>query len=115
MSLTVRGCVEELKLAADYLEAVSARFKESKKAEIARLNKKIHNLTYSGSGGVKEHIMKLININNRLREMLMGIKDELLVHHALDSLPNSFSHLKTTYNAQKENWTLDELMSIYAD
>lgn len=91
--------MEEQELATEYLEAVSARFKESEKAEIARLNKESHNIKYSGSGGVREHIMKLININNRLREMLMGIKDELVVHHALDSLLTSFNHLKTSYNA----------------
>ena len=45
----------------------------------------------------------------------MGVKDEQVVHHALDTLPSSFSQLRTSYNAQKENWTLNELISICVD
>ena len=117
MSRSVRGCVEEPELASDYLEAVSAKFKESEKAEIARLNKEYHSLQYSGTkpGGVRAHIMELININNRLREMLVGVKDQLLVHHALDSLPSSFDNLRTSYNAQEGDWSLDKLISICVD
>ena len=54
--------------------------------------------------GVRGHIFELINIiNNRLRDMLMVVKDDQVVHHALVTLPSSFSQLKTSYNAQKEN------------
>ncbi|XP_050363770.1 uncharacterized protein LOC126782552 [Argentina anserina] len=115
MSKSIRGCVAEPEFATDVLEAVSAKFMESEKAEIARLNKEYHSLQYSGTGGVREHLLKLININNRLKEMMMGVQDTLLVHHALDTLPSSFDHLRTSYNAQKENWTLDELIVICSD
>ncbi|XP_061996495.1 uncharacterized protein LOC133714404 [Rosa rugosa] len=115
MSKTVRGSIEEPELASDFLEHIGAKFKESEKAEAARLTKEFHDLKYMGSGGVREHIMKMININGRLRELLMGVRDEQVVHYALHSLPNSFSHLRTSYNSQKGNWTLDELISICVD
>ena len=104
-----------MKLATDFMEAIAAKFKESEKAEVARLTKEFNSLKYSGFGGVIGHILELININSRLRDMLMGVKDEQVVHHALYTLPSSFSQLRTSYNAQKENWTLDELISIYVD
>ncbi|KAL6126027.1 hypothetical protein ACLB2K_074078 [Fragaria x ananassa] len=47
MSKNIRGCVAEPELASDFLEAVSAKFKESEKAEIARLNKEYHSMQYS--------------------------------------------------------------------
>ncbi|XP_050378572.1 uncharacterized protein LOC126795882 [Argentina anserina] len=115
MSKNIRGCVAKPEFATDFLEAVSAKFKESEKAEIGRLNKEYHSLQYSGTGGVREHLLKLININNRLKEMMVGVHDTLLVHHALHTLPSSFDHLRTNYNAQKENWTLDELIAICSD
>ncbi|KAK9923755.1 hypothetical protein M0R45_032155 [Rubus argutus] len=115
MSKTIRGSVDEPELATDFMEAIAAKFKESEKAEVARLTKEFNSLKYSGSGGVRGHILELININSRLREMFMGVKDEQIVHHALDTLPSSFSQLRTSYNAQKENWTLDELISICVD
>ncbi|XP_024190283.1 uncharacterized protein LOC112194265 [Rosa chinensis] len=112
MSDIVRGSIEEPDLATDYMEANERKFKESEKAEAARLTKSFHELKYNGFGGVREHIMKLININARLRELLMGINDSQVVHVALHSLPNSFSGLKTNYNAQKDTWTTDELIAI---
>ncbi|XP_061998824.1 uncharacterized protein LOC133716102 [Rosa rugosa] len=101
MSDTVRGSVEEPDLATDYMEAIERKLKESEKAEAARLSKAFHELKYEGSGGVREHIMKLIHINTRLRELLMGVNDRQVVHVALHSLPNTFSGLRTSYNALK--------------
>ena len=46
---------------------------------------------------------------------MVGVQETLLVHHALNTLPSSFDHLRTSYNAQKENWTLDELIAICSD
>ncbi|XP_024190683.1 uncharacterized protein LOC112194696 [Rosa chinensis] len=115
MSDTVRGSVEEPNLATDYMEAFERKFKESEKAEAAKLYKAFHELKYEGFGGVREHIMKLIHINARLRELLMGVNDSQVVHVALHSLPNTFSGLRTSYNALKGTWTIDELISICAD
>ena len=50
MSDTVRGSVEEPDLATDYMEAIERKFKESEKAEAARLSKAFHELKYEGSG-----------------------------------------------------------------
>ncbi|XP_024178381.1 uncharacterized protein LOC112184355 [Rosa chinensis] len=87
MSDTVRGSVEELDLATDYMEAIERKFKESEKVEAARLSKAFYDLKYDGSGGVREHIMKLININASLRELLTGVNDRQVVHVVLHSLP----------------------------
>ncbi|PRQ42084.1 putative transcription factor interactor and regulator CCHC(Zn) family [Rosa chinensis] len=115
MSDTVRGCIEEPEYAVDFLEAIAQKFRESDKAEGARLSRKFNDLKFSGNGSVRTHIMELIDINNKLRELYMGVNDAQVVHVALESLPNAYSHLRTTYNAQKEKWTLNELISICVD
>lgn len=40
--------------------------------------------------------------------------EAFVVHMALTSLPSIFDQLKISYNTQKENWTLDELIPICA-
>ncbi|XP_024199788.1 uncharacterized protein LOC112202987 [Rosa chinensis] len=115
MSDTVRGSIEEPVLAVDYMEAIAEKFKESNKAEAARLSKEMNELKYTGSGGVRQHILKLTELNTRLRDLDLGVKDDQLVHNALDSLPPSFNTLRTSNNAQKESWTLNELIAICVD
>ncbi|PRQ56368.1 putative transcription factor interactor and regulator CCHC(Zn) family [Rosa chinensis] len=115
LSDTVRGCIEELEHAVDFLEAIAQKFRESGKAEAARLYKRFNDLKFSGVGSVRTHIMELIDINNKLRDLDMGVNDAQVVHVALDSLPNTFNNLRTTYNALKEKWDADELISICVD
>lgn len=112
MSVTVKRSIPEKDLASEYLEAIAEKFKESDKAEVAHLSQTFNSLKYDGSGSVREHIMRLIDIAAKLKELNMPLQDEYVVHHALHSLPNSFSQLKTSYLAQKEKWNLNELIAI---
>ncbi|XP_024176379.2 uncharacterized protein LOC112182162 [Rosa chinensis] len=59
--------------------------------------------------------MQLIDINSRLRDLDMGVKDEQVVHVALHSLPNTYSNLRTSYNALETKWNLNKLISICVD
>ncbi|XP_061997097.1 uncharacterized protein LOC133714851 [Rosa rugosa] len=56
--------------------------------------------------------MELIDLNSRLRDLDMGVKDSQVVHVALQSLPNTYSNLRTSYHAQESNWDLNKLISI---
>ncbi|PRQ16214.1 putative RNA-directed DNA polymerase [Rosa chinensis] len=115
MSNTVRGSIVEPDLAMDFLEAIADKYRESHKAEAARLSKRFNELKFSGSGSVREHIMELIEINARLRDMGMGVNDEQVVHVALFSLPSDYSNLRTSYNATESKWDLNKLISICVD
>ena len=112
MSDTVRGSVEEPETAIEYLYTIQEMYRESDKAEAARLSRQFQETKYDGNVNVREHIMKLIDINAQLRELDMGNTDDYVVHTALHSLPISYSQLRTSYNAQKEKWSLKELIAI---
>ena len=43
-----------------------------------------------GVGGVREYIMKMVDITARLTELEILIIESFLVHHALNSLPSQF-------------------------
>ncbi|KAK9913445.1 hypothetical protein M0R45_037261 [Rubus argutus] len=112
MSDTVRGSVSEEGTAREYLENIAEKFTESAKGETSVLLDSFIAMKYNGTNGVREHIMKMIDITTKLKDLKIAVDAQFLVHMALNSLPASFSQLKTTYNAQKDKWTLNELISI---
>ena len=65
-----------------------------------------------GVSGVRDHIIKLKHYFNKANEMKVELSEKFLKWLILESLPASFDALKFTYNALKEEWTLEELMSI---
>ncbi|XP_020412526.1 uncharacterized protein LOC109947198 [Prunus persica] len=56
--------------------------------------------------------MNLIDLGTKLQELDMTVDEDMMVHFALNSLPKEFKSLKETYIAQKENWTLNDLITI---
>ncbi|CAL9029627.1 unnamed protein product [Prunus brigantina] len=69
-------------------------------------------MKYDGRGCVRAHIMNMANIANKLKGLNMTIDDDMMVHFALNSLPKEFKTLKSSYVAQKESWTLNDLITI---
>ena len=67
---------------------------------------------YDGVGGVRDHIIKLRHYFNKVNDMKVKLGENFLKWLILESLPFSFDAVKLTYNALKEEWTLEELMSI---
>ncbi|BFG25043.1 hypothetical protein CerSpe_113170 [Prunus speciosa] len=56
----------------------------------------------------------MIDIGMNLRGYGVNIDDNMLVHLALNSLPTDFKQIKSSYVAQKESWSLNELIAICA-
>ncbi|KAK9929674.1 hypothetical protein M0R45_016658 [Rubus argutus] len=112
MSDTIRGSIEEPPLATDFMTAIGERFQESEKAQTTTLLNKLLSTKYTGSGSIREHILKLVDYATKLKALKIPVSDDMIIHHALNSLPDSFEHLNTTYLAQKDKWTLNELISV---
>nr|CAN83337.1 hypothetical protein VITISV_004574 [Vitis vinifera] len=62
--------------------------------------------------GVRDYIIKLKHYLNKGNEMKVELGEKFLKWLILESLLASFDAVKLTYNALKEEWTLEELMSI---
>ncbi|CAL8174987.1 unnamed protein product [Prunus armeniaca] len=112
MTETVRGGILSNDKTKAFLEAVGEKFKESKKVETGSLMNALTTMRYDGESSVREYIMKLIDIANKLKDLEVTISDPFLVHVALNSLPPKFGQLKVSYNTQKENWDLNKLISM---
>nr|KYP43760.1 Retrovirus-related Pol polyprotein from transposon TNT 1-94 [Cajanus cajan] len=57
-------------------------------------------------------MMKLVHYYNKLKSLKVGLGESYLIWQVLESLPSQFDVLKTSYNTQKEEWTIDEMIAI---
>ncbi|KAK3032791.1 hypothetical protein RJ639_035894 [Escallonia herrerae] len=69
-------------------------------------------LKYSGSNGVREHILRMNDMASQLKGLDMEISEGFLVHFIMTSLPAQFGPFKINYNTQKEKWKMSELISM---
>ena len=84
--------------AKTFLASIGERYAVSGKAEAGQLMDSLVNMKYDGTGGVRQHIMKMVTIASRLNDLKCPVDDKFLVHHALNSLPIRFDALRTSYN-----------------
>lgn len=82
----VRGGILSYDLAKAYLDKIEERFKRSDKAKTGVLLSAFINTKHDGSGSVREHLLKLVNLANKLNAMDISIIDQFLVHMAFYSL-----------------------------
>ncbi|KAG7960597.1 hypothetical protein I3843_10G132500 [Carya illinoinensis] len=97
--LSIRQSIVDTDSAKEYLDAVGKKFTKFDKTEKGTLMKLLTTTTYDGVSGVREHIIKLIHFFNKLKGMKVELGDSFLVR-------------QTTYNAQKDEWSLSEMIAI---
>ncbi|KAL6323364.1 hypothetical protein AAG906_029371 [Vitis piasezkii] len=112
IGVSIKECLPKTERAKDFLEYVKANYTKTDKAEMATHLRLLTTTVYDGVGGVRDHIIKLKDYFNKANEMKVELSEKFLKWLILKSLPTSFDAVKLTYNALKEEWTLEELMSI---
>ncbi|GAV63083.1 UBN2 domain-containing protein [Cephalotus follicularis] len=89
--------------AKEFLAAIGERYQVSSNVEAGSLMSELTCLRYDGLGGGREHILRMFHLQSKLRARDIPLLDSYIVSHALNSLPISFSQIKTAYNAQSES------------
>nr|XP_043625454.1 uncharacterized protein LOC122596874 [Erigeron canadensis] len=110
--LGLRGAIPKSNKVKTYLKSVEDYFKGSSKAHASSLMLKMLTPKYDGSSGVREHIMKMSDMANKLKTLEMEVSDNFLVHFIMTSLPAQFDPFKINYNAQKDKWKMSELIAM---
>jgi len=85
--------------ARQFLEAVRERYRVSDKAEARNLLSELTNIRYDAAMGVREFILKMVQIQFKLKAHEIVLSENYIVHHALNGLPAEFSQIKTAYSA----------------
>ncbi|GKG21979.1 hypothetical protein Tco_0384574, partial [Tanacetum coccineum] len=109
ISVAIRGAIPDSENANGYLSSVEEQFKGTSKAHASTLILKMLNIKYDRVSGVREHIMMMSDMENKLKGMDMEISESLLVHFIMTSLPMQFGSFKINYNTQKKKWKMSKL------
>ncbi|KAL0374275.1 UNVERIFIED_CONTAM: Retrovirus-related Pol polyprotein from transposon TNT 1-94, partial [Sesamum radiatum] len=112
ISKGIRGSIRECTKVKDFLKAIEDQYVRSDKALASTLMKRLSDMKYNGSGSVREHIMQMRDIAAQLKPLEVDISEPFLVHLILNSLPKEYGPFKITYNAQKEKWSVNELLTM---
>ncbi|KAK3001597.1 hypothetical protein RJ639_021603 [Escallonia herrerae] len=112
ITTAIRGAIPDSDNAKLYLAHIEEQFQGSFKAHATTLITKMVTLKYSGSNGVREHILWMNDMASQLKGLDMEISEGFLVHFIMTSLPAQFGPFKINYNTQKEKWKMSELISM---
>ena len=112
MEKSIRQSIPEGDNAKDYLKAIGEKFTRFDKAKKGEYLSLFDKTKYDGVSGVREHIMKLMNYYNKLKDLKVEIGEDTLIWRVLESLPSQFDVTRTSYNTQKAEWTVDEMIAI---
>ncbi|KAL4591583.1 hypothetical protein LXL04_004552 [Taraxacum kok-saghyz] len=112
ISMPIRGAIPDSENEKTYLESVEEQFRGTSKAHASTLILKMLTTKYDGSSGVREHIMMMTDMANKLKSMDMEISEGFLVHFIMTYLPVQFGPFKINYNTQREKWKMSELIAM---
>ncbi|KAH9667906.1 hypothetical protein KPL70_021226 [Citrus sinensis] len=107
---SIRGSIPDCDKVKDYLSAIEQQFETSDKAMASTLMSKLPSMKFTGTKGVREHIMEMRDIAARLKSLEIEISESFLVHFILNSLPQDYGPFKISYNTHKEKWSINELL-----
>ena len=103
ISPTIRGALEkEPKNAKAFMKEIEEYFKGSTTANTSTLLSQLVSSKYKGQGSVREHIMGIVNIRDKLIELDCPHNDATLLHHIMISLLPVFEPFKVSYNASDQ-------------
>ena len=99
--------------ASEYLAKVKSQFTGSSKASAATLAKQLTTKKYTdGPGGIRDHILQMSHMANKLKTMDMPLPESFLVQLIFKSLPKEFATFHVNYNTFLENWDIEKLIGM---
>jgi hypothetical protein len=102
---------EKLLTASEYLEIVDKQHSHHTKTYASTTIGSLVAMKYTG-GGIRDHILKMSNINDKLAEMGMVLPTEFVIHLIFKSLPPEFSAFEVNYNTIPDKWDVHKLIAM---
>jgi hypothetical protein len=95
----------------EYMYKVEGQFNGSSNVSVSTLIKRLTTEKYS-RGCVIDHILRMTNVDARLKLLDLAIKDEFLIYLIFNSLPKELETFEVNYNSMNEKWTLEKFMTM---
>jgi hypothetical protein len=90
------------------LKNISRVFSE---ANASILMSKLMQAKYDGCGNVCEHVLKMIDMSNKLKDLECPLPQSYVIHYIMMSLPSYFQNFKINYSSSDKKWTMAELIA----
>jgi hypothetical protein len=88
----IMGSIPDCATVTEYLEKLKNQYTGSSKTYATQLIKQLVSERYNG-GGIREHIHRMVNQNNKLKSLDLAFKEDHIVHLVFASLPKEFDTL----------------------
>ncbi|XP_039808088.1 uncharacterized protein LOC120671892 [Panicum virgatum] len=107
------GSIVECDSAKGYLERIQSQLTDSSKTYATMLIKQLVTERYHGGNiGIIEHILRMSNMNAKLKPMELDLPEKFLVHLVFASLPDQFETFVVNYDMQPENWDMEKTIAM---
>ena len=100
--------------AKELLDIVGKKYTKFSKNENNDLLNTCHSTFYDGTSGVQGHIEKILACYNKIKTIGMEFDSDYVFWLIIGALPSQFDSIRSSYNVQKEQWTIEEMIAILA-
>jgi hypothetical protein len=97
--------------AKTFMTKMEEHFKGSSKANANIFMSKLMQTKYDGHGNVREHVLKMIDMSNKLKDLECPLPEPCVAHYIMMSLPSYFGNFKINYISSDKKWTTTELIA----
>jgi hypothetical protein len=108
----IRGALPKIaNNAKTFMAKIEEHFKGSSKVNASILMSKLMQVKYDGRGNVREHVLKLIDMPTKLKDLECPLPEPYVIHYIMMPLPPCFGNFKINYNSSDKKWTTAELIA----
>ena len=112
MEDSIYESILKTKNAKEFLDAVGKKYTKFLKNEKNELLNTLHSTFYDGTSGVRGHISKILVCYNKIKTIGMKFDSYYVVWLIMGTLPLQFHNIRSSYNAQNDQWTIEEMTVI---
>ncbi|KAL3636318.1 hypothetical protein CASFOL_020865 [Castilleja foliolosa] len=109
---STRDSIDQYTKVRDLLEAIDKQFAISDEALVRTLFMKLSSMRHTGSEGVRDYIVHMVDIAAKLKDLDVSISETFVVQQILFSLPPQYESFYNFYNTHKCKWSIHELMTM---
>ena len=111
MENSIYESIPKTENAKEFLDVVGKKYTKFSKNELLNT---FHSTFYDGTSRIRGHIDKILACYNKIKTIDMKFDSDYVLWLIMGTFPSQFDSIRSSYNAQKEKWTIEEMNAILA-